>query len=489
MPRFVFIIVACGILAGCGGSTSGKNGTGKIGTAASTRKQKREAPAVETPRVEMPVEPQPVEPADPPALPTYRPPDRRRRHDDRKLAEAGIHKYVSKRLLLYTDIAPEAARPLPPLLDRIYDAWEEYFGPMPPDREGTGFQMTGYIMANPKLYQQAGLLPENLPHFQHGRHRGAEFWINDQKDDYYRRHLMLHEGTHCFMTYMPGAKPGEIVWYFEGMAELFATHTTENDVLSRFRILPGDRDRFAGLGRIRMIQDDRGDDRLPSLTEILDLGPNDFARHDESYAWSWALCKFLDAHPRYRDRFRSLYDHMRSSRFRAKFDDLFRDDEHDLKQEWLLFADTLVHGYDVERAAVDFRPGKPLRKSAETTCTIIAGRGWQSGGVAVEKGVAYVITAEGRFTLADKPKPWVSDAGGVTIRFAGGRPLGILLATVRTDDPREMLKANAVGRGAELTAVTGGTVYFRINDFWNELADNTGQITVRIRRVEEQPAR
>ena len=46
----------------------------------------------------------------------------------------------------------------------------------------------------------AGLLPDNLPSFLNGRHRGQEFWLNDQDQDYYRRHLVIHEATHCYMT-------------------------------------------------------------------------------------------------------------------------------------------------------------------------------------------------------------------------------------------------------------------------------------------------
>ena len=28
---------------------------------------------------------------------------------------------------------------------------------------------------------------------------GSDMWLHDQPTDYYRRHLLLHEGTHAFM--------------------------------------------------------------------------------------------------------------------------------------------------------------------------------------------------------------------------------------------------------------------------------------------------
>ena len=48
---------------------------------------------------------------------------------------------------------------------------------------------------------------------------GAELWLHDQPTAYYRRHLLLHEGTHVFMaSFLGGCGPG---WYMEGTAELF----------------------------------------------------------------------------------------------------------------------------------------------------------------------------------------------------------------------------------------------------------------------------
>lgn len=419
-----------------------------------------------------------------PAARVYRPPDSRPRHDDEKLKQAGIHKYASRRLLLYTDISPELAKPLPPLMDRAYEAWEAYFGTLPPDRQGTDFQMTGYLMADRQRFVDTGLLPEALPGFAHGRHRGAEFWMNDQADDYYRAHLLLHEGTHCFMTIVPNVML-PFVFYMEGMAELFGTHQTDDKGRVQFGVMPGNKEQFPGLGRIRMIQDDVHKSGPRPLEEIVRLEPPEFAKNS-SYAWSWALCEFLNSHPRYRDRFRRIGDHIGRA---TPLDDLlklFEADGRDLREEWLLFAANLCHGYDIERTAIDFKSGKLLGGGSAATAEIAANRGWQPSGVQVESGQTYHITAKGRFVLAREPKPWESEAQGVSIRYCDGRPLGMLVGTIRSTAPPDkspwttMLDTIPVGRDRKIVCATTGTLYLRVNEFWSELADNSGTLTVNI---------
>lgn len=413
----------------------------------------------------------------------YRPSDSRPRHNDERLAHAGIRCFESKRLRLYTDVAPQLAEPLPGLIDRAYDAWEAYFGPLPPDREKRDFQMTGYVMVDWQAFQELGLIPPDLPAFSAGRHRGAEFWIYDQKDDYYRRHLLIHEATHCFMTIIPNVM-ASLPWYMEGMAELFGTHAADDEGHVQFRVMPDDPKKFAGFGRIRMIQEDVRAGRLLDLADIFQIASNDFPKM-HPYAWSWALCKFLDGHPRYRQRFRRIQQEVSAQEPQADFDRLFAADWLDLRDEWLLFAANLCWGYDIERTVIDFAAGHELNAgSPGGIVDIAADRGWQSSGMLVEAGRRYSIHAEGRFKLAEVPRPWESEPQGVSIRYVGGRPLGMLLATIRNSTAEadrgacSMLATIAVGRGCELTPAATGTLYFRLNDAPNELADNSGAVRV-----------
>lgn len=495
MVRYVLACWVVALLVGCSqGRRAEKSGSTQPETSRPTATQradkasrhKRDSADV-TGRVAM------NEPADREAVisppspeKVHRPDDLRTRHADARLAEAGIRLYESKRLKLYTDIDAEAARTLPSVIDAVYPAWVEYFGELPPDRAGSEFQMTGYLIRDEALFREAGLVPEDLPMFEHGRHRRNEFWMREQKYDYFRRHLLIHEATHCFMTFMPGVDAP--VWYIEGMAEYFATHRIESDGSVKFRVMPTSTEDFAGWGRIKGIRDDYAADKGKSIRNLIAMQPTEFLK-PEPYAWSWALCQFLDAHPRYRERFRKLGGHTQGRAFQREFEAAFADDNRDLNTEWLLFVANLQYGYEATRAAIDFQPGTRLTKDRPShRLDIAADHGWQSSGVLLEAGQKYEITASGRFTLADRPKPWESEPQGITFRYFDRRPLGLLVGCICLEegnaggDNDPMLKVIEIGRGRTLEVPLSGTLYLRLNDAWNSLGDNRGRVSVEIGR-------
>jgi hypothetical protein len=420
----------------------------------------------------------------------YRPSDQRPRYDAARAAELGIARYESKRLLLYTDIDPEIARTLPHLFDQAYEAWSEYFGPLPPDREGADYQVTGFIMQDKDRFRRAGMLPAQAQALLvHGIHRRNEFWMNAQDYDYYRRHLMVHEGTHCFMTTMPLAPLP--VWYHEGMAELFGTHTLDTQGRAAFRVMPRAAGDFEGFGRVEMIRNAVTEGHGLTPQGVVDLNMKEFAESKaDPYAWSWALCKFLDTHPRCRERFRKLADNLDGNEFARRMQSAFGSDAV-LWVEWELFVRNLVYGYDIERAAIDFRRGEPLPGGGSIATDIRADAGWQSSGVWVEAGRAYSVAAAGQVTLAQEPKPWISEPAGISIRYASGKPIGRLVAGIQSETPPTgtgegaLWKVIDVGPAATITPTVDGTLYFRVNDFWNELADNQGEFRVTVTPARE----
>lgn len=416
-------------------------------------------------------------------LPVYRPSDNRPQHDVAKLKQLGIHRYESKHLLLYTDIDPRIAKTLPAFIDAAYLAWEEYFGKLPADREKSVFQITGYIMKDKQLFKRLGLLPADLRPFVNGRHRGAEFWMNEQKFDYYRRHLMIHEATHCFMTIMPDVNAP--AWYMEGMAELFGTHRVQKNGDITFRIMPPTREDVAGLGRISIIRKEIKKGKGKFFAAVTNLKSSDFLK-DEAYAWSWGLCMFLDSHPLYAKRFRELGRDATHSQFSKIFYEKFNNDLSDIRSGWTLFAGNLQYGYDCKRSVVYFEKGTLLKKKTSHQCTVQSNLGWQSSKLLVEKGKVYQISAEGFFTLAQQPKPWRSEPNGISFRYFDRKPLGQLIATIRVEKPitvaekTSLLTAFPIGSQKKWTAPFSGTLYFRLNDSWSELLDNTGNVKVTI---------
>ena len=417
-------------------------------------------------------------------LSNVRPPDQRPRHDDVRLKEAGIEVFESKRLKLYTDVATEIAQTLPPFIDQVYADWEKVLGPLPPDAAGTDFQMTGYLIRNMELFRDASLIPADLS-VEHGYQLRNEFWMRDQAFDYYRQHLLIHEATHCYMTSMPAGEAP--IWYLEGMAEYFGTHRCVGKGETEFCVIPTSAKDFAGFGRIQTIRRDVAANRSLTISTILNWTSLDFVTINH-YSWSWALCAFLDKNPKYRERFRQLHRLTRSENFAAKFAEIFREDTNDLNTEWALVTSQLQYGFDFERAAIDFRIGVPLTKeSPERNAQIESDRGWQSSQVRVEKDRQYTIEATGQFTLADHPKPWISEPQGITFRYFDGRPIGMLIGCIRTEEEQvpgtaeSMLEVIPIGCRLTFRPTVSGTLYLRVNDAWNSLDDNRGQVRLTVR--------
>jgi hypothetical protein len=119
--------------------------------------------------------------------------------------------------------------------------------------------------------------------------------------------------------------------------------------------------------------------------------------------------------------------------------------------------------------------------------TLKADRGWQSSGVLVEQGKKYALTATGQFTLADTPKPWASNADGISFRYFKGQPLGKLMGCIRTNTPasiataQDMRQVFSIGANHTYIAPQTGTLYLRLNDGWSQLSDNTGTAKVQVR--------
>ena len=414
----------------------------------------------------------------------FRSPDDRPRVDPQQLEKLGIRIYESQRIKLFTDIAPEIAKTLPPLVDQAFVAWEEYFGNLPPAEDGSDWQINGYLMQDKTKFEKGGLLTANLLDQFHGRQIGYQFWMPDQPQDYYRRHLLLHEATHAYMLSIRNLKLP--VAYLEGIAEHFGTHRLVDGKLQT-RLMPSNRADFRGHGRLFLMSRDVRQRGIPELLDVHGYQNADFQTRNESYAWAWGATLFLDQHPRTRERFRQLAKSLTDPLAWQKLEVELKPDWPEIATEWMLFATEASEGFDFERTAIEFRDGQPLTKPQRSD--VRADRGWQSSGTLVEKGHRYELNATGQFTLADKPKPWVSEADGITFRYHNGRPLGKLLATVRPLQKDEdaagepMLDVQSLGNSSSFKAVRSGTLYLRLNDHPGELADNRGNVAVEIREV------
>ena len=396
-------------------------------------------------------------------------------------AAAELRKLEGKHLTLWTDLpsSPEVNR-LPEYFDQAYPQYCAFFGVDPEKHDD--WHMTGYLMKDKNLFVRKGLLPHGLPKFKHGFTAGRRLWVYDQPSDYYRRHLLLHEGVHgfCLALFNWCGPP----WFMEGLAELLATHRLENGkvVLKSF---PADRASVPMWGRIKLVQDAFHDKKALTFDRVLAFGPS--AHLDTTaYAWSWAAAVLLDVHPGYRAAFRrAIEDFKKGDDPTERLKKELRDDWPALCEEWKAFVQTLEYGHDIAKGAIDFTPGAPLADRPREAI-VEAKRGWQNSGIRLTGGRPVILSASGRFTIAQTDAPWPCEPGGVTLRYYQGRPLGILLAAIVPDDPSE--KPNAflfpyvIGLGATVRPEVAGTLFFKLNDSAGELEENEGEVTVTVRR-------
>ena len=414
-----------------------------------------------------------------------------RAFDESQASSNGIRKLTGKHLVLFTDVpsSPDVDR-LPQVFDEAVPIWCAYFGVDPAKTEG--WMARGYLIGDGRRFEALGLMPPGHDKFENGISMGAEFWLRDQPTPYYRRHLLLHEGTHVFMvSFLGGCGPG---WFMEGTAELMATHRLDDQSGKlELRIMPRDRGEVPMLGRIKLINDAIAAGRLMTFAAVMKLD-NSQQLGNEAYAWCWAAAKLLDTHPRYRDRFRKLKTHVLDPAFNDRVRREFKDDWSNLNAEWEAFINSLDHNYDFERMAIDFRRGESVAVSTPQKVEIATDRGWQSSGVRLEAGMSYRITAKGQYQIAveqvdGKARVWPCEPGGVTIEYYRGHPLGMLLGAIVPDSdalPDAKLSfatPAAIGLEATLKPATTGTLYLRVNDSAGRLADNRGTLTVTIQEV------
>jgi len=410
--------------------------------------------------------------------------------DDKRLLAAGLRKLSGKHLTLYTDLPSKPAiDELPAVWDQALPQWCEFFR-VKAD-EAADWHMRGFLMGEKsrKKFQELDLIPPPVPAFEAGFTFNYEFWMYEQQSDYYRRHLLLHEGTHGFMLTMLGSCTSP--WYAEATAELLGTHLWEKGKLT-MRHFPRSRQQTPYHGRIKVVKEGFARREAANIDTIVshpfDLHGPAAKDRQQGYAWCWASAAFLDGHSRYRDRFQLLCSRMRTpGEIPGQFRLWYEKDWNDLLEEWQVFVAGLEYGYDITSNEIKFLRGVPLPAGGKTVA-VVSNRGWQSAEITLEAGKTYELSAEGRVVLAQQPKVWESQADGVTIRYQYGLPLGMLVAAVRIEDrgadqPLEIspfLRPIAVGSSSKITPEASGTLYLKINDSPAELADNTGQLKVRV---------
>lgn len=347
-------------------------------------------------------------------------------------------------------------------------------------------------------FKEAGVLPPDEFTIRHGRHFGYQFWINNQTADYYRRHLLLHEFVHCFMSCEYGMNNIPPLWYTEGIAEYFATHRLHTDVSdSEFAILPATREGFEGWHRIAEVH--RHFNQEPSTTgELADIislrtvmhPPDNTFLEDSQYANAWALVWLINHHPELQPVFAALASCRTQDQFHDAIAKVPEQTLQQMNQIWPLYLDGLA---EAEVSTVRFpsltamksqqshgAKTLPLEVTLPLELTLDAGRQWVSTGFALTAGQQVIIECAGRFVVNETTKPWISEPDGITIDYVSGRPLGEVIGVIVSTDGTKTTRHIPIGSSKTLLSPIHGILWLQINDQWSDRADNDGKVTVHI---------
>lgn len=401
---------------------------------------------------------------------------------------AGLRVLEGERLVLVTDRPPrddDGVPELPRLFSEAYAIWCRHYGLDPTaDRS---WRALGCLIVDRERFRAAGLLPPELPEFTNGFCANDRFWLLDQSNPAYRRHLLFHEGVHAFtLTRRNLDTPA---WYTEGIAEYLATHRLEADPQGVEHVvatpLPARPSDVEQLGRIEQIRGVATAGRLPALDAVLRAQPT-VHRDIAAYAADWALVTMLAQHPTYARSFAAVERAGLERGFNDRLAAMPGWQQDRAARDFAAFLGEVEYGFDFRRSAIDWSSGTGLKDA--TTVAIAADRGWQNSGIELTPQQQVSTTAAGRCTVG-----FVSDtklestADGISLRWYRGRPVGTLLAAQWIDPPNDSacgrFEVLATGGTGTITAVTDGPLYFKINESPGDLADNAGSLDVTIAPV------
>jgi hypothetical protein len=276
-----------------------------------------------------------------------------------------------------------------------------------------------------------------------------------------------HEAVHAF-CHLAFATTGP-TWYSEGMAEM-GQYWREGD--------------HAVNADPRIIEYLRNESPRKSLNEV--LAPFQ-ATGDcwQNYAWRWVLCHLLATNPNYSADFRRLgllyldkgrirvEEPMREQFWLADFQNVFGPRWREIEFEYNFLVDHLATGFRDDLCAWDWKKKfMPCTTTSRSITTKIPARGgWQPSGLTLAEGQQYEYTTSGTWKVAANAEALAGDGD----QGGQGRLLAVVMKDYRLGKPVEL---SAEGT---LTAPSNGNLYFRCNDKWTELDDNSGAITVRLK--------
>ncbi len=395
--------------------------------------------------------------------------------------ENGFTELASEHLTLITDLPiDEEIRQLVEVFEIAMPQWQAHFGKEYPSADV--WRATVYLMGDRPKFVEAGYLTPELPPFLEGYQASDKLFVCEQPSPYYRRHLLLHEGTHWFMARLfGGAGPP---WFMEGTAELLATHSWDGKEL-KLGIVPPDNDAVPYWGRMGIIGNDLDQKRAPSLEQILRYD-NTAHRQVEPYAWSWAAVHFFLSNPRtsavLKELVGSKLDY--SPKLTQGFFVRLKKDWPRIRVEWTGFISDFGLGALPGKAIPRFTENEvPLANTVHIT--VDADHGWQSSGVMVKQGQTLHVQAKGKYVVGNEGVLLVCEPQGLSLKYHRGQRIGKLLAAIvdlpKTEETHTTRWTPIpIGKDLEFTTLQSGILFFKMNEDVSALSDNNGTLEISI---------
>lgn len=395
----------------------------------------------------------------------------------------GLFRHTGNHIRLVTDIDDASQMDtIVATFDAAVPQWVSFWR-LEPDA-ADDWVVDAYVMRNDQPFRDKGLLPRSLAEFPYGIADGNRVWVREQADDYYTRHLVLHEGVHALMyEQFGGAGP---TWFMEGTAELLSVHSGVGSGVVIGQV-PRNRESVPGWGRFKILSQRRDDGEVKTIEDVMRL-PHRLRGDVESYGWSWAAVMMLAQYAEYRD---ALVDAAtrdgrdQSNDFTRRLYAKLVRQWPVVRARWALMNLELDYGFRWDRESIDIAVDDPLYDGSEIQTTLHADRGWQSTGYRFPASSVVRIAAQGDVVLADTTRPWVALPDGITMRHVRGRPLGQVIACLVPTDIRDTGSATlptivTVGDDATIRMDRASWLFLRVNDSVDQLTDNQGHFEIRI---------
>lgn len=369
--------------------------------------------------------------------------------------------YRSKNFLVHTDLPKAEAEDLLKRLETMLGIISRYWGR--PNRQ----TIECFVVDDLKNWPSGALSASGLRSVQNGAGvttssvltQGNRFLAKAVVYAVADRGTPQHEAVHAYCAQSFGTTGP--VWYSEGMAEMGQYWKDGDSAVNCHDVV------------IKYLKKSKP----KSLNEIVN-GTNTTGDSWQNYAWRWTLCHLLANNKNYQQRFRPLGLELLTKTPGASFERTYGTMSDEIVFEYKQFHKHLGNGYRVDLCSWDWKAKfRTLRPRSSAIARVTATNGWQPSRVFVKSDEKYTYSASGSIQMSKSGEELTADGD----KSGSGRLMGVVFEDYELSEPFEL------GASGEFTPPRSGKLFLRCRDAWNQLADNSGRLTVRITGASSTP--